>query len=124
MIEQNFVQHRVWCVLTLQEDIPPSTIASITFLIGHFYRAGYTTIYIYDPKRAFPEIVRKSLANFFMDRVEDLIRLGYTTLLYDKAREHLSEPWTALGMAPIGVAPSLLDAQVEDIDLLPLEGSK
>lgn len=121
LTEREMENYRVWAVLALTGNVQPSTIASLTYYIGRFYREGYT-IYIYDPKRVFPESVRKSLKSFFVDSIEEITQFTYMNMLYDEAREYLSKTKSSLGLAPIGIAPSRMIAQAENIDLLPVEG--
>jgi tetratricopeptide (TPR) repeat protein len=120
LTERNMERYKVWGILALGENIPASTIANISYLIGRFYERGFT-IYIYDPVQALPGTVRKTLDEFFVNSFEDLSQYCYMNILYDKSREYLGITKTPLGMAPIGVAPSLLAAQAETIDLLSVE---
>jgi SAM-dependent methyltransferase len=114
--EREMDRCRVWAVLALTGDIQASAMANLTFCIGRFFhRAGYA-IYIYDPKRVFPEIIRKSLHEFFVDDIEEITQFTHVNMLYDKAREYLNDTRSSLGLLyPLG-------APVEDIDLLPIEG--
>jgi SAM-dependent methyltransferase len=114
--EQEMERCRVWAVLALTGDVQASAMANLTFCIGRsFHREGYA-IYIYDPKRVFPEIIRKSLHEFFVDDIEEITQFTHINMLYDKAREYFSDTRSSLGLLyPLG-------ARVEDIDLLPIEG--
>lgn len=111
---------RVWSVFALKGDSPPSVMNSVTYLVGRFYERGHT-IYIYDPHRVFPNYIRESKEEFFIDTIDGLGRYSYVSLLYEKARGYLSSPKTPLGMAPINVAPSLLATQAEVLELLPID---
>ena len=114
--EQEMERCRVWAVLALTGDVQASAMANLTFCIGRFFhREGYA-IYIYDPKTVFPEIIRKSLHEFFVDDIEEITQFTHINMLYDKAREYLSDTRSSLGLLyPLG-------APVEEIDLLPIEG--
>jgi SAM-dependent methyltransferase len=114
--EQEMDRCRVWAVLALIGDVQPSAMANLTFCIGRFFhREGYA-MYIYDPKRVLPEIIRKSLHEFFVDDIEEITQFTHINMLYDKAREYLNDTRSSLGLLyPLG-------APVEDIDLLPIEG--
>jgi tetratricopeptide (TPR) repeat protein len=107
---------RVWAVLALTGDVQASAMANLTFCIGrYFHREGYA-IYVYDPKRVFPEIIRKSLHEFFVDDIEEITQFTHINMLYDIAREYLNDTRSSLGLIyPLG-------APEEDIDLLPIEG--
>jgi len=110
----------VWSILASGKEVESSVITSLTYIMGRFYHDGYT-IYVYDPGTVFPPYIRQSAASFFVDTIADLGKFSYASLLYEKALEYISNPKTPLGMAPIGVAPSRLAAQAEDIRLLSLE---
>ncbi len=121
LTEREMKNYRVWAVLALTGEIQTSAIASLTFSIGHFHREGYT-IYIYDLKRVLPEFVRKSLHDFFVDSIEEITQFTYINMLYDKAREYLSDTRSSLGILPLAITPQREIAHIEDIDLLPIEG--
>ncbi len=123
LTEREMELYRVWAVLALTGEIQTSAIASLTFCIGRFYREGYT-IYIYDPKRVLPEIVRKSLHEFFVASIEEITQFTYMNMLYDEAHKYLSSTRSSLGglLVPTGIVPWREMAHVEEIDLLPIEG--
>jgi len=120
LTERDIGHFRVWSVLSLGETDPRS-LARVSFLIGRFYREGHI-IYIYDPKQAFPEMIYTALEFFFVENIDDLKILSYACLLYNEVRKFFNSTITPLGMAPLGVTPSLLAAQAETIGLLPTEG--
>jgi hypothetical protein len=64
------------------------------------------------------------MTNFFVDSVEEITQFTYINMLYDEAREYLDKTKSSLGLAPIGIAPSRMIAQAENIDLLPIEGEE
>ncbi|MEI7845114.1 MAG: methyltransferase domain-containing protein [Chloroflexota bacterium] len=110
----------VWGVIIRSEN-PLSTqvLSKITYYVGRFHEKGYT-IFIYDPHNHFPSEIRSANPDLFIDDVESLFRTCYTILLYERAKEYIGSPKTPLGMAPIGVAPSMLAAQSDEVDLLSL----
>lgn len=119
--ERDIGRYRVWGVLLLEEKQDLAAFARISFLIGRFYREGYI-IYIYDPNKVLPGMMYTALEYFFVESIEDVKSLSYACLLYNEVRNYLSSTITPLGMAPLGVTPSLLATQVDTIALLPSQG--
>jgi hypothetical protein len=114
--EREMDQFRVWAILALTGEASASTLSAITFAIGRFSQEGYT-IYIYDPKRVFPEFVRKSLTNFFVDSIEEIAQFTYINMLYEEARRYLSS------MPGSSAMSSILSGQSSaNSNLLPVEG--
>jgi SAM-dependent methyltransferase len=107
---------KVWAILVLTGEAPTSTLSAITFAIGRFSHEGYT-IYFYDPKRILPEVVRKSLNEFFVDSIEEIAQFAYINMLYDNARDYLGN---TRGSSHMDITPS--GQSSSNIDLLPIEG--
>ncbi len=116
LTEREMHRFRVWAILALTGETPASALSAITFAIGRFSHEGYT-IYICDPKRLLPELVRKSLNDFFVDSVEEIAQFAYINMLYDKAREYLG---STRGSSAIDITPS--GQSSSNVDLLPIEG--
>jgi hypothetical protein len=116
--ESEMHRSRVWAILALTGEVPGSTLAAITFAVGHFSQEGYT-IYFYDPKKVVPESVRKSLNEFFVDSIEEVGQFTYINMLYDKARDYLS---STRGSSAMDI--TLTSQGSMNFDLLPLEREK
>ena len=98
LAERTMESCRVWAVLAMTGDVEASSMANVTMSIGHFFhREGYA-IYIYDPQKVFPESVRKSLHEFFVDNIDEMRQFTYINMLYDRAREYLSDSRASLGL--------------------------
>jgi SAM-dependent methyltransferase len=117
--EREMHEFRVWAILALTGEAPASTLSAITFALGRFSQEGYT-IYIYDPKKVLPEFLRKSLNNFFVDSIEEIAQFTYINMLYDKARDYLSNTRLSSGLSAMDITPSGQSSL--NVDLLPIEG--
>jgi SAM-dependent methyltransferase len=118
LTEGEMHQFRVWAILPLTGEAPAATLSAITFAIGRFSHEGYT-IYFYDPKEVIPELVRKSLKEFFVNSIEEIAQFAYINMLYDKARDYLS---STRGSSAMDI--TLTSQGSMNFDLLPLEREK